>query len=60
MVRKIVLDSGADCVLIPNGIDFDVFNIDIPIASRKRHTISMLYHEQVHKGSAYGIAALKN
>lgn len=58
-LEKIVLDSGADCVLIPNGIDFDVFNIDIPIASRKRHTISMLYHEQVHKGSAYGIAALK-
>ena len=58
-LEKIVLDSRADCVLIPNGIDFDVFNIDIPIASRKRHTISMLYHEQVHKGSAYGIAALK-
>lgn len=58
-LEKIVQDSGADCVLIPNGIDFDVFNIDIPIASRKGHTVSMLYHEQVHKGSVYGIAALK-
>lgn len=58
-LEKIVLDSGADCVLIPNGIDFDVFNIDIPIASRKGHTVSMLYHEQMHKGSVYGIAALK-
>lgn len=58
-LEKIVQDSRADCVLIPNGIDFDVFNIDIPIASRKGHTVSMLYHEQVHKGSVYGIAALK-
>lgn len=58
-LEKIVQDSGFDCVLIPNGIDFDVFNIDIPIASRKGHTVSMLYHEQVHKGSIYGIAALK-
>ena len=58
-LEKIVRDSGADCVLIPNGIDFDVFDIDIPIASRKGHTISMLYHEQVDKGSTYGIAALK-
>lgn len=58
-LEKIVHDSGADCILIPNGIDFDVFNIDIPIISRKGHTVSMLYHEQVHKGSVYGIAALK-
>lgn len=58
-LEKIVRDSGADCVLIPNGIDFEVFNIDIPIASRKGHTISMLYHDQVHKGSKYGIEALK-
>lgn len=58
-LEKIVQASGADCVLIPNGIDFDVFNIDIPIASRKGHTVSMLYHKQAHKGSVYGIAALK-
>lgn len=58
-LEKIVKDSGADCILIPNGIDFEVFNIDIPIASRKGHTISMLYHDQVHKGSKYGIEALK-
>lgn len=58
-LQKIVRDSGADCVLIPNGIDFNVFNIDIPIVSRKGHTVSMLYHKQLHKGSVYGIAALK-
>lgn len=58
-LEKIVRDSGADCVLIPNGIDFEVFNIDIPIASRKGHTISMLYHDNEFKGAAYGIEALK-
>lgn len=58
-LEKIVKDSGADCVLIPNGIDFEVFNIDIPIASREGHTISMLYHKQEHKGAKYGIEALK-
>lgn len=58
-LETIVEDSGADCILIPNGIDFDVFNIDIPIVSRKKNTIAMLYHKQIHKGSAYGIKALK-
>ena len=58
-LEKIVRDSGADCVLIPNGIDFKVFNIDIPIVSRKAHTISMLYNKQEHKGAKYGIEALK-
>ena len=58
-LEKIVRNSGADCVLIPNGIDFDIFNIDTSIPSREGHTISMLYHDQVHKGSKYGIEALK-
>lgn len=59
-LEKIVQDSGAECILIPNGIDFNIFNIDIPIISRKGHTISMLYHMGVYKGSAYGIAALES
>lgn len=48
----------ADCVLIPNSIDFDVFNIDIPIKERKPYVISMLYHEAPLKGAKYGIEAL--
>lgn len=58
-LEKIVRASGADCVLIPNGIDFDVFNIDSPIPERKRRVVSMLYNKSEHKGARYGIEALK-
>lgn len=58
-LEKIVHDSGAECIMIPNGIDFNIFNIDIPIKSRKGHTISMLYNKQADKGAVYGISALK-
>lgn len=57
-LQKIVKESGADSVLIPNGIDFNVFNVDIPISQRKRPIVSMLYHQGVYKGSQYGIEAL--
>lgn len=57
-LEKIVWDSGANCVMIPNGIDFAVFHLEQPIESRPGHTISMLYHKQEHKGSKYGIEAL--
>ena len=57
-LQKIVKESGSDSVLIPNGIDFNVFNIDIPIRQRRENTISMLYHKDLHKGSSYGIQAL--
>lgn len=57
-LQKILKEADAECVLIPNGIDFDVFNIDIPIASRRKHVISMLYHVSPHKGSKYGVEAI--
>lgn len=57
-LQQIVKDSGADSILIPNGIDFDVFNVDIPVVKRQDRIISMLYHKGAHKGSEYGIQAL--
>lgn len=57
-LENILKKDEASCVLIPNGIDFNVFNIDKPIRSRNKHTISMLYHIQPLKGSKYGIQAL--
>lgn len=59
MVGKKLKSVNADCVLIPNSIDFDVFNIDVPIKERKTYVISMLYHEAPLKGAKYGIEALK-
>lgn len=57
-LQKIVKESGADSFLIPNGIDFNVFDVDIPISQRRKPVISMLYHKDEHKGSKYGIEAL--
>lgn len=58
-LEKIVHDSGADCVLIPNGIDFNVFFVDNPIELRQGYTVSMLYNKSEYKGAVYGIEALK-
>lgn len=58
-LKKIVYDSGSESVLIPNGLDFHIFYITVPIQERNPHTISMLYHLGEHKGSVYGIQALK-
>lgn len=55
---QIVKNAGSESVLIPNGIDFDAFGVDIPISKRKKRVISMLYHLGMHKGSRYGIQAL--
>lgn len=54
-----VKSTGANCVLIPNGIDFKDFYIENPIEKRNPHTISMLYHSSELKGSKYGLEALK-
>lgn len=46
-------------ILIRNGLDYEVFKLINPIEKRNRYSISMLYHEGVHKGSRYGIEVLK-
>lgn len=43
---------------IPNGLDFSKFGIDLPIGSRNKKTIMMLYHEATCKGSADGLRTL--
>lgn len=56
---KKVREAGATCTLIPNGLNFKVFNVDIPIRERRGHVISMLYHEAPIKGAKYGLEAIK-
>ena len=58
-LEKRVYAAGAECVYIPNGLDFDVYNIDNPINQRRGHVISMQYREGKYKGAAYGIKALE-
>lgn len=58
-LEQVVSRTGASCALIPNGIDFNVFNIDKPIVHRNQPIVSMLYHKQPQKGTKYGIQALQ-
>jgi len=55
IVNRVAPES--DCIYVPNGIDFRVFYQTQPIA-RRGHRVAMLYHNSLHKGSKYGIAAL--
>lgn len=59
-LEKIVDNQGkGKAVYIPNGIDFNIFNIDKNVTERNCMTVSMLYHRSSHKGSCYGIEALE-
>ncbi|HZK54089.1 MAG TPA: glycosyltransferase family 4 protein [Desulfosporosinus sp.] len=50
--------SGVDSVYIPNGLDFEVFNVDVPIEQRDKPSISMLFHLTEWKGAKDGLAVL--
>lgn len=44
---------------IPNGLDFDRFGLDIPVADRDPQRLIMLYHHLDWKGSADGLEAFE-
>lgn len=44
--------------LVPNGFDFTKFSLDIPIRSKNRFSVSMLYHTMERKDCAMGFRAL--
>ena len=58
-LKRIVDEScnNNDSVLIPNGVDFNIFTLDKPLKNRERH-IAMLYNSAPYKGSIYGIKAI--
>lgn len=43
---------------IPNGVDKEIYKVIVPIESRDRYSISMMYHNLENKGSADGIKVL--
>lgn len=67
-MKKIVISKGlkhlvdskssTPSVHIPNGIDFNVFDIDVPIEERNPHSIAMLYHTDNNKGSELGLKVI--
>lgn len=58
---KIIVDKYASVpsVVVKNGIDFSVFDIDKDIDKRNPYTVAMLYHSAEYKGSKYGVEGLK-
>ena len=67
-LKKIVISAwlqeevqkvGEDCVLIPNGFDFDYFKLSNSIEKRSPYEIAMLYHKADRKRCVDSINALK-
>ncbi len=48
-----------EAAYIPNGLDFERFNIDTPINERQPAKVMMLYHNEPWKGTQIGLMALK-
>lgn len=58
-LKRLVEKEGQQCKLIPNGFDFNLYKVTIPIENKDRYTVSMLYHINPRKDIKTGIAALK-
>lgn len=52
-------ECNEESVLIPNGFDFNKFNITIPINKKNKYYVSMLNHEMERKRCIDAISALK-
>lgn len=58
-LQEEVQKAGEDCVLIPNGFDFDYFKLSNSIEKRSPYEITMLYHKDDRKRCVDSINALK-
>lgn len=58
-LQEEVQKAGEDCVLIPNGFDFDYFKLSNSIEKRSPYKIAMLYHKDDRKRCIDSIDALK-
>ncbi len=53
------VEEVSNCEYIPNGIDFDKFNLVVPVEERNNQSIAMMYHTDETKNSELGIRILK-
>jgi glycosyltransferase involved in cell wall biosynthesis len=57
-LQRIMEEENVACHRIPNGFDFDYFQIHTPIRQKEKYVVTMLYHEMKLKGCDTGFAAL--
>lgn len=58
-LRDILInEEHVECTLIPNGFNFNQFNLSIPIESKDKYKISMMYHTSASKKCDIAFAAL--
>lgn len=50
--------AGKQPILIKNPVDINFYKVIKPIESRKKHSVSLLYHTKEHKGVKYALEAL--
>lgn len=58
-LQRIVRNQGQDSTLIPNGFDFNIFKLTIPIAKKDKYLVSMLYHINPRKDINTGLKAME-
>ena len=58
-LQELVRAHGSDAVLVPNGFDFDYFKLSVPVESRNRMSVLMMYHTMARKRCSDCIAALQ-
>jgi glycosyltransferase involved in cell wall biosynthesis len=57
-LEEIGRNLGEHCTYIPDAIDFNEFNLDVPIESRNSFTVCLINSELEFKGTADGLQAL--
>lgn len=58
-LQGIIESEKESCQVVPNGFDFNYFQMSMPVKEKNRYRITMLYHKMARKGCQYGFAALK-
>ena len=58
-LRDYVQTTGETCAFIPNGLDFDYFKMTVPIETRNKYSVAMLWNADERKRMDVAIDALK-
>ena len=58
-LKELVNKTEEKAILVENGFDFNIFNLDKPISEKENNKVIMLFHTAAHKGVQNGFNALE-